>query len=82
MSQGGDVVDPGESILRRIPKIPDYYNPALPTPILALAFRPNKQDADGISFYREIFLTADQLAGSARKPANFYVIARFNPPFA
>ena len=77
MSQSGEVVDPGESIFRRIPKIPDYYDPSLPTPILALAFRPNKQDSDGISFYRELFLTVDRLAGSARKPAEFYIVARF-----
>jgi hypothetical protein len=130
MSQGGHAVDPAESILRRIPKIPDYglvqtrvtlggvkpwaawavkscsantygrnnaaihrekcypgseraepgpdyYNPSLPTPMLALAFRPNKQDNDGISLYREFFLTVDRLAGSARKPAEFYVVARF-----
>jgi hypothetical protein len=76
MSQGSAVVDPGESILRRIPRIPDYYNPTLPIPILALAFRPNKQDTEGISFYREFFLSVDRLAGSARKPAEFYIVAR------
>jgi hypothetical protein len=75
MIQGG-AVDPGESILRRIPPNPDHYNPSLDPPISAFSFRPNKNDVDGISLYREHFTSVEALANSGRKPP--YIVARLN----
>jgi len=69
-------IDPTEWILRRIPNRPDYYDPALQIPVTPLSFRPNRQDSDGLSFYRERFLSPIQLANSASKPADCYVVAR------
>ena len=39
-------VDPSESILRRIPKNSNSYDPTLPTSIVAFAFRPTDNDID------------------------------------
>ena len=61
MSQEGPV-DPGESILRRIPRTLDYYDPSLPVPVLAFAFRPNQRDTEGISLYRELFVSPERVA--------------------
>jgi hypothetical protein len=69
-------VDPSEIILRRIPGSSDYYNPSLADPVLAFAFRPTPQDIDGISLYRELFVSPEQVASKARKPASSYVVAR------
>jgi hypothetical protein len=73
MSEEGSV-EPGESILRRIPRAVDYYNPSLALPILAVSFRPRDDETDGISFYRERFVSVLTLAASGRKPP--YIIAR------
>ena len=67
-------IDPQEYILRRIPK--SYYKRSLPTPVATAAFRPNDNDDDGLSFYRECMTSPTTLANSARKPASEYVIAR------
>lgn len=75
MIQSGETVDPNESILRRIFK--DNYDPSLPTPILPGAFRPTKDDTDGISVFREHLFSVIELLHSARKPPEFYVVARF-----
>jgi hypothetical protein len=75
MSEEGPV-DPGESILRRILRNSDSYDPSLPLPVSAFAFRPNQQDTDGISLFRELLSSADRVAASARKPASSYVVAR------
>jgi hypothetical protein len=77
MSEEGPV-DPRESVFRRIPIIPNSYDPSLATPVGALAFRPTDDDVDGISLYRELFVSAQDVARSARKPASFYVVARLN----
>ena len=69
MSQEGPV-DPGESILRRIPRTSDYYDRSLPVPVLAFAFRPNQRDTEGISLYRELFVSPQRVASSARNPAS------------
>ena len=76
MSQDGPV-DPSESILRRIPcRTLDSYNPALAIPVTPFAFRPNNQDTNGISLYRERLVSPQRLASTAGMPANFYVVAR------
>ncbi len=67
-------IDPEEYVLRRIHK--SNYKRLLPIPVATAAFRPNDNDDDGISLYRECMTSPATLASSARKPASEYVIAR------
>src|SRR5262245_60434569 len=69
-------IDPGELILRRIPGPPDYYNPSLPSPVLAFAFRPTPQGTDGTSGYTATSVSPGQPASASRRPASYYVIAK------
>ena len=69
-------IDPEEYVLRRIHK--SNYKRLLPIPVATAAFRPNDNDDDGISLYRECMTSPTTLASSARKPASEYVIARIN----
>jgi hypothetical protein len=48
-------------------------------PINLAAFRPHpKNDADGLSFFRESLIDAKSVAESARNPAEYYVVARLS----
>jgi hypothetical protein len=77
MSRVGDVVDPGEYVLRRVSKDPQRYDPSLPLPVSPFEFRPHKdRDTDGLSFYRESELSASKLASLANKPADNYVVVK------
>jgi hypothetical protein len=70
-----DPLTPNEWLLRRIPNNADYYKPAEPVPIQRVAFEPNKQDVDGLSFFREMFISPRELGlKTGRKPP--YVVAR------
>lgn len=53
-------------MLRRIPNAPDYFKGSLADPITPQAFRPNKNDTDGISLYRELFTSAEELAATGK----------------
>jgi hypothetical protein len=68
-----DPVGPGETVLRRIPRKPEYYRPGLP--VSFLAFRPISDDSDGLSLYRRLFTTEAQVAVSGGNKAG-YVVAR------
>ena len=65
-----------EFLLRRIARQPGQYEPALDPCLTRGAFTPNKQDHDGLSFFREAFLSGSTLAHGASKPASHYVVAR------
>jgi hypothetical protein len=70
-----DPLTPNEWLLRRIPNNADYYKPAEPVPIQRVAFEPNKQDVDGLSFFREMFISPRELGlKTGRKPP--YIVAR------
>jgi hypothetical protein len=71
MIQEHDAVEASEYILRRIHK--DHYNASLPAPVLRLAFQPSKADVDGLSVFRERFITAAELARLGRTPGAYYV---------
>ncbi len=73
MSQD-EAVDSDESILRRISRHADHYNPSLDLPITPFAFRPRDDDTDGISLFRERMVSTTTLRDSGRNPP--YVIAR------
>jgi hypothetical protein len=68
-------VEESEFVYRRIPE--KYYDPDVPVPIPALAFRPNQRDTTGISVFRARFLTpAQTLAGVEASKRNSYYVAR------
>jgi hypothetical protein len=65
-------IEDSEFVYRRIPQ--KYYDPDLPVPIPAVAFRPNPIDTTGISMFRARFLTpAETLAGVDASKRNTYV---------
>lgn len=61
-----------EQLLRVITK--DWYLPERPVPFGSVAFKPNKNDVDGISLYSERFVTPVQLDKSRRKPGTYFVV--------
>jgi len=70
-----DPASPDEYILRRIPKDGGRYKPSQNEPVQRVAFEPSKWDVDGISVFRELFLSAADLA-SAGTNKNGYCVAR------
>jgi hypothetical protein len=66
-------VEPTEFLLRRIPKNVEYCNSKLNPAITPLAFRPNNNDTDGISLFREREVSRADLSKSGRKPP--YIVA-------
>jgi hypothetical protein len=68
-----DSVDQGESLLRRIPRNADYYDPSVSVSITPHAFRPNQQDTDGISLFRKAAISREALSETGRKPP--YIVA-------
>ncbi len=76
MSDATLPIDPDETILRRIPVTPGYFDPEKAPPVQAGAFRPNKGDTDGISFYRERQLSAYELVAATNKAAGHFRVAR------
>jgi hypothetical protein len=62
-----------ENLLRLITK--DWYKPKGPVRFGRLAFQPNGNDTDGISLYREQFVTPEKVAASVkRRLGQFYVV--------
>ncbi len=69
-------IERNEIILRRILKI--HYQPdVIDSPFSVETFRPSSADDDGLSFFREKFITPFELASSGNKPAHDYVVAKF-----
>ena len=60
-----------EYVLRRIHK--SHYKAELPVPVVRVAFQPNRKDTQGISVYRERFVTSVVLAKTGRKSGEYYV---------
>jgi hypothetical protein len=70
----GEILGPDEFVLRRVHKNELRQNH--PKPFRRSAFAPNKNDTDGLSFYRETETSAQAVKESARKPADEYVVIR------
>lgn len=70
MKDESDPVSADEYVYRRIPIA--FCDLSLPEPIQYVAFRPRDDDTDGISLYREAFVTAEQ-AGVGPNPKGYYV---------
>ena len=62
---------PEERVLRRIHR--NCYDSRLPVPIVRTAFEPNRGDVNGISVYREEFVSPKTLANSGPQPGQYYV---------
>ena len=73
MIDQADPVTSDEFVLRRIPGNPDYYKPELDTPIVRTAFEPNRNDTDGVSLYRALFVSPEEVWSSGNKPRGYYV---------
>ena len=58
-------------VLRLIPK--DWFKAKKPVPFGRIAFEPHTEDVDGISLYRERWVSAIRLDASRPKSGNFYV---------
>jgi hypothetical protein len=71
VNEQNESVSLDEYVLRRIHK--SHCNFALDTPITRAAFQPNRHDTQGISVYRERFVTPEALANSGRKAGEYYV---------
>lgn len=67
-------VSPDEFILRRIPNLQNYINLELAMSVTRAAFGPSSDDIDGLSVYREEFVSARQVAEAGNNPAGYYVV--------
>jgi hypothetical protein len=63
-----------EFMLRQIHK--NHYHAGKNKPVQTNHFQPHEDDDDGLSVYRERFISVDELARAGRKPGEYY-IARF-----
>lgn len=77
MTDQQDPISPDEYVLRRIPKDKNRYDPSLNEPVQRIAFEPSKWDIDGISVFRERFVSATDLA-KAGTNNNGYCVARLS----
>ncbi len=59
-----DPVSPDEILLRRVPFVEGnaYIDLSLPAPVQRAAFQPSTNDEDGLSLFRELFVTPEQIA--------------------
>jgi hypothetical protein len=76
MSGEAPLIDPDEPILRRIARSPGYYNPQKAPPVESGAFRPNKNDTEGLSVYLERDVSPAELVAATNKPADRFLVAR------
>jgi hypothetical protein len=67
-----DPIDREEQLLRLIPK--DWHRPKNPIPFGKIAFQPRDNDEDGLSLYREKWVTAHRLVSTRRSPEKWFVV--------
>jgi hypothetical protein len=67
-----DPVTPDEYVLRRIP--PDWVDESLAQPVQRVAFQPNQSDTNGLSVFRELFVTPAAVAAAGRVGQGYYVV--------
>lgn len=73
VKEQNDALSPDEYVLRRIPR--DWCNPSLDEPVQRVGFQPNKRDNNGISMFREFFVSPAQVANAGGKgPTGYYVV--------
>lgn len=74
MTDQSDPVTADEVVFRRVAGNPSQYNPALEIPVTPGAFNPSDQDVDGLSVFRALFTTPEEISSSGRKPNSYYVV--------
>ena len=67
-----DPILPNEWLLRRVSN--QWYDSSLKSPFNRLAFRPYEHDGDGISLFREMFVSPKDISSSGGKPP--YTVVR------
>src|SRR5438876_2814776 len=72
MSEDQLPVELMEIVLRRIHK--DHFDGTLRIPFRPAAFKPTESDQDGLSVYRERFVSPSEVAASGRTPGAYYVV--------
>ena len=73
MNDENDPVLPTEYVFRRINNKKDWYNSELEQPVTRVACSPFKKDVDGLSVFRELFVSASDVAAAGPDPAGYYV---------
>lgn len=68
-----DPIQPDEYVLRRINNNRDWYKPELDQPVTRVACSPFKKDIDGLSVFRERFISPAELAAAGPHPDGYYV---------
>jgi hypothetical protein len=71
MSHGQARIGPDETVLRRIHK--NHCSADLPRVVYLAAFRPSREDTNGLSVFLEAHTTAAEIAASGRKPGEYFV---------
>ncbi len=71
MKSERDPVSLDEYILRRIHR--NMFDASLQVPAARIAFQPGPRDTRGISVFRQMFLSAPELANAGRKPGEYYI---------
>ena len=71
MNHGADSIAADEFLLRRVHQ--NHVDPGPPIVIGYVGFRPTPEDTQGLSVYREKFITAAEVAASGRKAGEYYV---------
>ena len=66
-----DSIGQDEFVLRRIHR--NHCSRDLPRTIHFAAFRPSREDTMGLSVFRELYVSAAQVAASGRKPGEYFV---------
>ena len=72
MNDQYDLISDDEILLRRV--VREYVNVDLPLPVQREGFRPTKRDIDGISLFRERFVSPSDVANGNRGPTGYYVV--------
>jgi hypothetical protein len=65
-------VDVMENVLRRIHK--DHFDGSLRIPFRPAAFKPTESDSEGLSVYREQFVSPSEVASGGRTPGVYCVV--------
>lgn len=77
MPEESDPVSEDEFVLRRVPYTEDnqYFDSSINPPFTRAGFTPHKtRDIDGLSVYRALFTTPEEVALAHRKPGQCYVV--------
>ena len=69
-----DAVQDDELVLRRVLNQADIIDLSLPKPVQRIAFRPTDQDDTGISIFRSLFATPDEVANRGTNPKGYYIV--------